>query len=53
MDKDQQEAFLGEFRQYLVGTGNRIVVDRYDDGGITPGPVEGMFVLFVKERLGE
>jgi uncharacterized protein YkuJ len=52
MGRGEQEAFLAEFREYLESTNNRILVERYDQGGITPGPVEGMFGAFVKERLG-
>ena len=49
----EKEAFLSDFREYLVATGNRIVVDHYDEDGINPAPVAGLFAVFVRERLGE
>jgi len=52
MAGSEKEAFLSEFRLYLVETGNRLIISRYDETGISPGPVEGMFANFVKERLG-
>lgn len=52
MSGDEREEFLNEFREYLIEIGNRMVVDRYDESGITPGPVEGMFSAFIRERLG-
>ena len=52
MGQGEQEAFLADFREYLVGTGNTIVVKRYDEGGIVPGPVEAMLKEFAVVRLG-
>ena len=49
----EQEDFLADFREYLVGTGNRLIVKRYDEGGITPGMVDAMFNEFVVLKLCE
>ncbi len=35
-----------------MAIGNRMVVDRYDEGGISPGMVEALFKAFMLERLG-
>ena len=48
-----REAFLAEFRKNLVETGNKLVVRRYDEDGISPGMVEGMLAVFIRDRLGE
>jgi len=48
----EQEAFLVDFREYLVETGNKLVVTRYDEGGITPGMIEAMLKEFVVVKLG-
>jgi hypothetical protein len=32
--------------------GNRVMVDRYDDEGVSPGMLESLFKAFVLERLG-
>ncbi len=52
MSEREKTALLGDFRQYLVETNNKLVLSRFDENGITPGPVEGMFGVFVRERLG-
>jgi len=52
LDGDARKAFLDEFRQYLVSTGNGIVVSRFDKDGITPGAVEAMFQVFLKDNIG-
>jgi len=39
------------FREHLVDMGNRTVVDRYDEEGVSPGMVEALFKAFVLERL--
>jgi hypothetical protein len=51
MERAEKEVFLAEFREYLVATGNRIVVSRFDQDRIAPGAVEAMFWVFVKERM--
>lgn len=51
MTGDEKEVFLAEFRDYLVDTGNNIVVSRFDKEGIAPGAVEAMFWVFVKEKI--
>lgn len=48
MDKAKKEEILKEFREYLVATGTRYVVDRYDEGGITPGMIESLFTDFLE-----
>lgn len=53
MEEGEREAFLAEFRENLVETGNTIVLKRYDEAGVTPGMVEGMLAVFIGERLGE
>ncbi len=52
MAEGKQEAFLADFREYLVETGNKLVVTRYDEGGITPGMIEAMLKEFVVVKLG-
>jgi len=51
MDKSKKEALLSDFRESLIATGNRIVVERFDEKGITPGPVEALFKAFIKDLL--
>ncbi len=51
LEGDEKAVFLAEFRQYLVATGNSIVVSRYDKEGIAPGAVEAMFWVFVRESF--
>ena len=51
MGEAEQKALLVNFREYLVAMGNRTVVDRYDEGGITPGMVEALFKTFMLERF--
>jgi hypothetical protein len=53
MAEDEQDAFLAEFREHFVAIGNRIVIDRYDEEGISSGMVEALFKAFMLERLGE
>ncbi len=53
MAADEKEVFLKEFRENLVSTGNKIVVKRYDEQGISPGMVEGMLSVFIRDRLGK
>ena len=50
LESDEKSIFLAEFRQYLVEIGNSIVVGRFDKDGITPGAVEAMFWVFLKEK---
>ena len=52
LDDAAKKVFLSEFRQYLVATGNGIVVSRFDKDGIAPGAVEAMFQVFLKENMG-
>jgi len=42
---------LAGFRDYLLEAGHKIIVERYDEGGLTPGPVESIFKEYVKKRL--
>jgi hypothetical protein len=51
LGKKEQKAILADFREHLVGLGNRTVVDRYDEEGISPGMMEALFKAFVLERL--
>ena len=53
MGEGERAAFLSDFRENLVDTGNKLVVKRYDEDGISPGMVEGMLAVFIRERLGE
>ena len=53
MGAAEQEALLSDFREYLVDMGNRMVVDRYDEEGVSPGVVAALFKVFVLERLGD
>ena len=52
MGEGERAAFLSDFRENLVDTGNKLVVKRYDEDGISPGMVEGMLAVFIQERLG-
>ena len=51
LGKKEQQVILADFREHLVGLGNRTVVDRYDEEGIIPGMMEALFKTFVLERL--
>lgn len=53
MSEEQKNIFLAEFHQHLLGTGNQVIVDRYNETGISPGVIEALFKAFVKEKLGE
>ncbi len=52
MAEVEQDVFLAEFQEHLVAIGNRMVIDRYDEGGISSGMVEALFKAFALERLG-
>ncbi len=51
MNNSQKEAFLSDFRDSLIATGNRIVVERFDKKGITPGPIEALFKSFLMDLI--
>lgn len=53
MGEAEQEELLADFRGHLVGMGNRTVIDRYDDEGVSPGMLEALFKAFVLEQLGD
>ena len=52
MDEARQVAFLADFREHLERMNNRVVLDRYDQEGISPGLVTALFKEFTLERLG-
>ncbi len=52
MGEAERTVLLAEFREDLVKTNNRFVLKRYDEVGVTPGMVEGMLAVFIRERLG-
>jgi len=47
----EKATLLDGFREYLLAAGHGIIVERYDEGGITPGPVESVFKEYIKKRL--
>ncbi|MBB5349569.1 RepB family plasmid replication initiator protein [Desulfoprunum benzoelyticum] len=51
LEGEERAGVLAEFRQYLVDTGNKIVVGRFDAEGVAPGAVEAMFGVFLKEKV--
>ena len=53
MSEDQKNIFLSEFHQHLIETGNQVIVNRYNDSGISPGVIEALFKVFIHEKLGE
>lgn len=53
MPEGQKNNVLSEFHQHLIETGNQVIVDRYNENGISPGVTEALFRVFIHEKLGE
>lgn len=51
LSEKEKEAFLEEFRSYLLETGDRIILERFEEKGISLAPVAAMFGIFARERL--